>query len=263
LIKPFLKWVGGKRSILPQLKERLPITIDTYVEPFLGGGALYFGSQNKQAYLSDINNHLIDAYIGIRDRVFEVMEHIFEHQQKHCDSYFMEVRNSLHLEENIAQKAAGFIYLNKTCYGGMYRENKQGEVRMSLNKQYKYVHRILDTETLLNASKALQNTKLSCGSFTQTAPLKSSFYYLDPPYHQTWSGYHRSGFGEAEHIGLSIYCKTINEVGGQFMLSNSDTDFVRNLYKNFHIEEVYASRSITPKLEERGRTKELLIRNYG
>ncbi len=260
---PFLPWVGGKRKLTKTLHEKLPSSLDSYYEPFMGGAALHFSLQAPKAYLSDVNPHLVDSYIAIRDSVHAVIAHLAIHKEKHSRDHFYSTRDRLHLLKDKAQKGASLIYLLKTAFGGIYSENKDGRVRMSINKETLHGRRtILDTEALIMASRALQGVSLICASFTQIKPHKNAFFYIDPPYHSTWSDYTKNGFKNAEHIGLSIYCKAIDEVGGNFMQSNSDTPFIRDLYKDFLIEEVYANRSLTPNLKNRGKTKELLIRNY-
>jgi len=258
--KPFLKWVGGKRSILPFLLERMPKDYKTYYEPFVGGGALFFAVQPKQAYISDVNFYLVITYKAVRDDVENLIKYLKVHEKKHDKIYFMTAREKLSKEKDPTKIASLFIYLNKTCFNGLYRVNKAGKFNVPIG-DYKTPN-IIDEETLHADSLLLQNTTISQQGFSHLKPKKDCFYYLDPPYHETYSQYDGSGFGEEEHKQLALFCKEIDKVGGYFMVSNSDTDLVRTLYKAYNIEEVMASRSVSCKAHQRGRENELLIRNY-
>jgi DNA adenine methylase len=258
--KPFLKWVGGKRSILPLLVERMPKEYTSYHEVFVGGGALFFDRQPKNAFLSDINFHLIITYQAVRDDVERLIELLRSHSGVHKKEYYLAMRLGLHTETDPTKIAALFIYLNKTCYNGLYRVNKAGGFNVPMG-DYKDPT-ILDETTLRNDSKLLQGVTITQHSFTQIKPKKGAFYYLDPPYHKTYNGYDGGGFGDEEHIKLAELCHKIHRAGGYFMLSNSDTDFVKNLYKAYTIEDVMASRSVSCKSNQRGKENELIIRNY-
>lgn len=258
--KPFLKWVGGKRSILPLLLERVPKDYTTYHEPFLGGGALFFAVQPEAAYLSDVNLHLVLAYKAIRDDVERLIELLKQHNAKHSKAYYLKARKRLSTEENGTEIAALLIYLNKTCFNGLYRVNKSGEFNVPMG-DYKEPP-ILDEATLRADHQALHGAKVSCQDFGKIRPSKNAFFYLDPPYHETYDGYNGNGFGDDKHRELAEFCHKIDAVGGYFMLSNSDTPFVRTLYKKYHIEQVSASRSVSCKAHQRGKENELLIRNY-
>lgn len=257
--RPFLKWVGGKRSILPDILVRMPKVYDTYYEPFLGGGALYFSVQPASAFLSDVNFHLIITFLTVRDDVENLIKLLKIHTANHNKDYFLKAREKLFTEKDQTKIAAWFIYLNKTCFNGLYRVNKSGKFNVPMG-DYK-VPAILDEENLLNASKVLQNTDIAQTDFTQLPIKKNCFYYLDPPYHETFNGYNESGFGDKEHTALAGICAKIHKAGGYFILSNSDTEFVRSLYKDFTIEQVSASRSVSCKAHQRGKENELIIRN--
>lgn len=258
--RPFLKWVGGKRSILPELTARLPKSYATYYEPFLGGGALFFAIQPKRAYLSDINFHLIITFQIVRDNVEELIRNLKVHANNHNKKYYLQSRERLFKEKEPVKIAALFIYLNKTCFNGLYRVNKAGKFNVPMG-DYKNPT-IVDEENLRNCSKVLQNTDIFQENFEQIKPLKNDFYYLDPPYHQTYDGYNGDGFGDKEHTKLADFCHKIDRKGGYFMLSNSDTHLVRVLYKGYNIEKVLASRSVSCKGNQRGKENELIIRNY-
>lgn len=258
--KPFLKWVGGKRSILPLLLERIPEEYTAYYEPFVGGGALFFETQPKIAYLSDINFYLIITYKAVRDNIEDLIRSLKIHEKKHDKEYFLKARKQLSIEKDPTKIASLFIYLNKTCFNGLYRVNKSGGFNVPIGS-YKNPA-IADEDTLRACSRILQGAKIAQHGFEQVKIQKGAFYYIDPPYHNTYSQYDGSGFGEKEHANLALFCKEIDKKGGYFMLSNSDTDLVRTLYKGYTIEEVQASRSVSCKAHQRGKEYELLIRNY-
>lgn len=258
--RPFLKWVGGKRSLLNELLARMPDEYERYHEPFLGGGALYFATQPAEAYLSDINFHLIVTFKAVRDDVDGVIKALKIHASRHSPDYYENARKRLFKEKDKAKIAALFIYLNKTCFNGLYRVNKAGFFNVPIG-DYKDPT-ILDEDNLRAASAQLQTAEIVQQSFDQLNPLKDDFYYLDPPYHQTYEGYAAGGFGDAEHIKLAAFCKRIDQKGAKFMLSNSDTPFVQNLYKGYTMEYVNGSRTVSCKAHQRGKERELLIRNY-
>ena len=258
--RPFLKWVGGKRSILNELLKRLPEDFDAYHEPFMGGGALYFALQPKEAYLSDINFHLVLTFKAVRDDVERLIQNLKIHERSHNKEYYMRARERLIKEKDSTKVAALFIYINKTCYNGLYRVNRSGGFNVPMGN-YK-TPAILDEVNLRNASKVLQNADIEQHSYIHEKPVKNDFYYLDPPYHETYEGYSSAGFGDTEHQKLAEFCHQIHKKGGYFMLSNSDTPFVRELYKGYTIETVSASRFISCKAHQRGKENELIIRNY-
>lgn len=259
--KPFLKWVGGKRSILPQLLERMPDEYDAYHEIFMGGGALYFAVQPKEAYLSDVNFLLVLTFKAVRDDVDNLIKQLKVHERLHNKEYYGKARTKLAKEKDPTKLAALFIYLNKTCFNGLYRVNRSGLFNVPMG-DYKNPL-IVDEENLKNCSKVLKETDIQQHSFDHAKIYKNDFYYIDPPYHETYSGYDGSGFGDKEHQKLAEFCRKIDEKGGFFMVSNSDTPFVRELYKGYNIEIVSASRMVSCKAHQRGKENELIIRNYG
>ncbi len=258
--RPFLKWVGGKRSVLPDLVARMPQTYNAYRESFLGGGALFFEIQPRKAVLSDVNFHLIITFQAVRDNVEELIKQLEVHAKSHNKEYFGKARLKLFMEKNPVKVAALFIYLNKTCYNGLYRVNKAGRFNVPIGS-YKNPT-ILDEDNLRNSSKLLQGIIIEQRPFTQIDIVKDDFYYFDPPYHKVYDGYDGGRFGDAEHEKLAELCHKVNRAGGKFMLSNSDTDFIRNLYKDYTIDEIKGSRTISCKAEQRGKENELIIRNY-
>lgn len=258
--RPFVKWVGGKRSILPELIKRVPEEYDTYHEPFIGGGALYFALKPKSANLSDINFHLVLTFKAVRDNLEVLISELSTHAKNHDKKHFLQARKKLFIEKDPTKIAALFIYLNKTCFNGLYRVNKSGFFNVPMG-DYKDPA-ILDEENLRNCSKVLQGAEIEQHSFLQEKAVKGDFYYLDPPYHETYDGYSGSGFGDEEHKKLADFCREIDKKGGYFMLSNSDTPFVRTLYTGYTVEIVSSSRSVSCKAHQRGKENELIIRNY-
>jgi DNA adenine methylase len=258
--RPFLKWVGGKRSILPELLKRMPEEYDAYHEPFLGGGALFFAEKPQEAFLSDVNFHLILTFKAVRDNVEEVIKQLKIHERLHNKEYYLKARKKLFKEKDNVKLASLFIYINKTCFNGLYRVNQSGGFNVPMGD---YTNpNILDEENLRSASKMLKNADIQQYGFEHMKIYKKDFYYLDPPYHETYSQYDGSGFGDKEHKKLAEFCKKIDEKGGFFMVSNSDTPFVRELYKGYNIEIVSASRMVSCKAHQRGKENELIIRNY-
>lgn len=257
---PFLKWVGGKRSILPELLKRMPSNYHSYYEPFLGGGALYFAVQPEYAYLSDANFHLIITFKAVRNDIEGLIRSLKIHASRHSKEYYLNARKRLFKEKDPAKIASLFIYLNKTCYNGLYRVNKAGQFNVPIG-DYKDPA-ILDEENLRNVSKLLQSADIYQQDFSQVPIIKNAFYYIDPPYHKTYDQYNDNGFGEKEHTELARFCREIDKKGGYFMVSNSDTSFVRNAYKGYNVEKVSASRFVSCKAHQRGKTDELIIRNY-
>ena len=258
--RPFVKWVGGKRSIVPDLLARMPKTYGTYHELFVGGAALFFAVQPKSAYLSDINFHLVMTFRAVRDDVAGLIRNLKIHESRHDKDYYYRARTRLFRERDPVKIAALVIYLNKTCYNGLYRVNKSGGFNVPMG-DYKDPL-IVDEENLANCSRVLRGVEIVQHSFSQVKPKVGDFYYLDPPYHKTYTGYDGSGFGDKEHEALAAFCDEITKAGAFFMLSNSNTDFVRSLYKPYRIDTVAASRSVSCKGEQRGKENEIIARNY-
>ena len=260
IARPFLKWVGGKRSILPALLVRVPKEYNDYCEPFLGGGALFFALKPQHAHLADVNFNLVLTFIAVRNNVEELIIELKIHEKKHSKEYFLEARKHLSREKDAVKVGALFIYLNKTCYNGLYRVNKSGEFNVPIGSYTSPT--ILDEENLRAASKALQCADIKQYIFSQSEIKAENFYYLDPPYHKTFDGYDKSRFMDKDHEKLAEFCRKLDDSGCFFMVSNTDNDFVKNLYKGFEIEQVNASRFISCKGEQRGKETELIIRNY-
>jgi DNA adenine methylase len=258
--RPFLKWAGGKRAILPELQSRMPEKYTAYTECFLGGGALFFAVQPEEAYLSDINFPLVLTYTAVRDDVERLISKLQVHAGSHNKTYFLENRARVARETDPTTIGALLIYLNKTCYNGLYRVNQSGIFNVPMGS-YKDPT-ILDEVNLRAASKALKHARIKQKPFFQVPVVKDNFYYLDPPYHTTFSSYDGSGFGDSDHRKLADFCKRINAAGGKFMLSNSDTPLIRQLYQGYTVETIDAPRMVSCKGTQRVKEKELIIRNY-
>lgn len=259
--RPFLKWVGGKRSILPELISRMPESFNTYCEPFLGGGALLFERKPPKAYLSDLNFYLILAFCAVRDDVERLISQLKVHELKHGKDYYKKARLKIARETDSTKIGAWLIYLNKTCYNGLYRVNQSGAFNVPIGSYTDPT--ILDEENLRACSKALQGIEIKHHDFTQVPIAKENFYYLDPPYHTTFSSFDSSGFDATNHKDLAAFCKKLHDAGCYFMVSNSDTPLIRSLYEGYTIEQVRAGRFVSCKGNQRGKETELIIRNYG
>lgn len=258
--RPFLKWVGGKRLLVTELTKRLPDKYETYCEPMIGGAALYFSLKPSPAYLSDVNFPLVLTYRAVRDDIERLISNLAILKSKHTKEHYLKARLKIASETDPTKIGALFIYLNKTCYNGLYRVNQKGAFNVPMGSYTDPA--ILDEENLRAASKALQDTELWLHDFSQVPIRKANFYYLDPPYHKTYSNYDGAGFGDDDHKALSDFCKRLHQAGAYFMVSNSDTPYIRALYKDFTIEQVEGSRFVSCKGNQRGKETELLIRNY-
>jgi DNA adenine methylase len=260
IARPFVKWAGGKRNIVEELLNRLPAEIINYYEPFLGGGALFYRVKSENYNISDLNIHLINAYNSIKLDYKKVIKSLKEHKTNDSKEYYYSVRKKLNIIRNNFNRAALFIYLNKTCYSGLYRVNSKGIFNVPY-ANYENAQ-IFDEENFRLVSLKLEKTTITSGTFENIDIKKNSFYYFDPPYHKTYSSYSKEGFNDQSHIKLAEICTKIDQIGSKFMLSNSDTPFIRELFKNFEIEKISASRYLTGKYKNNSKIQELIIRNY-
>ncbi|MBD2312065.1 DNA adenine methylase [Desertifilum sp. FACHB-1129] len=264
--RPFLKWAGGKSRLISQYQPYFPTQFSGYYEPFLGGGAIYFHLQPHWAVLSDINPELVNVYRCIRDDVEGAIALLEHHAHNHSYSYYYQVR-ALQPQDPIA-RAARFIYLNRTCFNGLYRENSQGQFNVPLGR-YKNP-KICYPELLKTASLALKNTEIQEMPFEQILDLKiaqNAFVYFDPPYHplsstSNFTAYSRHDFKQEDQERLRDIFATLAKRGVQVMLSNSDCPFIRELYQDFFIHPIFANRSINSNHQKRGKIGELLITSY-
>ncbi len=293
-VKPFVKWAGGKNSLIPQLTKYYPLelkdgTIERYIEPFVGGGAVLIDILQrykvKEAYAFDINIDLINCYNVIKNNVEELIKQL-EKKEKNFISldneerqkYFYDIReeyNSYKLKNELnIKRASEFIFLNKTCFNGLYRVNKDGKFNVPCGK-YKSPT-ICDSNNLRNLSGLIANVAFEYGDYRQSEQYvnNNTFVYFDPPYRpiSTTSGftsYTKENFNDADQIELAKYYDKLSLKNAKLMLSNSNPKninendtFFEKIYKGFYINEVFAKRMINSNAKERGQISELLITNY-
>ena len=260
---PFVKWAGGKRALVPYILQVLPEKFNTYYEPFLGGGAVFFGLDSliQNAVLSDLNAELMLTYRMIQtspDAVIEVLE---EHQRKHSKAHYISTRKEGHCEQDSVKLAARFIYLNKSCYNGLYRVNKSNQFNVPMGAYKNPV--ICDRKNLLAVSKVLQKAILQVQSFDQITPSAGDLVYCDPPYDETFTQYTDKGFTSSDQRSLRKACDVWVKSGAYVIVSSSDTKFIRKIWKRYRLIEIKAARNISCKGNERTKVSELLIISYG
>ena len=270
--RPFLKWAGGKRQLLPELFRAVEAAgpFEHYHEPFFGGGALFFalaraGKLPGRSYLADINKNLMDAYLGVRDEIDAVIYQLKVHKQRHGEEYFYQVR--AHLPRSLPNRAARIIYLNRTCYNGLYRENSKGQFNAPFGR-YKNP-RICDEENLRAVSQTLKNMDITVADFSCVLDTAQAgdLVYFDPPYAPlsktaSFTAYSKGGFTSDAQMRLAEVCTTLARRRVKVILSNSMTELVKDLYQDFHIHEVLANRAINSRGHQRGKIAEALITNF-
>lgn len=258
---PFLKWAGGKTQLLPALRNYIPARFNTYIEPFVGGGALFFALQPAKTVLADSNPELINCYTVVRDRVEDLITVLRAY------SYSEEFYYSLRAEvpQNAVLRAARLIYLNRTCYNGLYRVNKQGQFNVPFGRYENPI--ICDTERLRAASYALRNAELHCSGYQETLELYTQpgdLVYLDPPYHpiskfSDFKRYTSEFFYMEDQRQLAHAVQKLVRQDCTVLASNSYCDFILDIYKGCKIVEVTARRNINKDPGKRGKVKEVLI----
>lgn len=256
---PFLKWAGGKRSLISEIVKHLPPSIGAYWEPFLGGGAVFFSldSRISEASLSDMNLELILTYKMIQKEPEKVIEALKEHAENHGKRYYKKIRDKQHDEQDPVLLAARFIYLNRTCYNGLYRVNKSGRFNVPMGS-YKNPT-ICDEENLRAVSEVLQGVSLKAQSFDQIEPESGDLVYCDPPYDGTFSSYTGNGFTDDDQKALRDACVRWENSGAHVIVSNSDTPLIRSLFEGWKFHSIQAQRNINCKGNERGKESELLV----
>lgn len=272
LVAPVLKWVGGKRQLLDTFRPLLPKKITTYCEPFVGGGALLFNLQPNTAYINDINPELIGVYTVIKNNVEELISELekFENTAEQFYAVRDWDRNKAYYAElTDVQKAARVLYLNKTCFNGLYRVNNAGEFNSPFGN---YRNPNIVNAPVLRAVSAYFNsadihmTTMDYAEVLKNVP-KGSFVYLDPPYDPvsetaSFTGYSRGGFSREDQIRLRECCDDLNARGVKFMLSNSATEFIMEQYSAYKITIVKAKRAVNSVASKRGDVDEVVVRNY-
>lgn len=261
--KPFLKWAGGKGRLIPQYQPFLPQEFDTYYEPFLGGGALFFHLRPQRAVLSDINPELVNVYTCVRDRVDDLIEHLERHATHHNHDYYYQIRSS---DPNASvERAARLLYLNKTCFNGLYRVNAKGQFNVPMGRYRN--PRICDPDLLRTASEALQSATIIQRSFRDVLdsnPSAQDFIYFDPPYQplsltSNFTSYSRDAFTAEHQIQLRDVFAQLAQQKVPAILSNSDCPFIRELYQGFNIQTIQAARAINSQSSKRGKINEVLV----
>jgi len=290
LAKPFVKWVGGKSQLLEEIRKKYPSRIEKYCEPFVGGGAVLFDVLQKshpdEILINDVNPELINTYKCVRDNCDALIHLLSELQNRYKSqtteenkNFFYEKRdryNELKLhsaERENLEKAALFIFLNKTCFNGLYRVNSKGLFNVPFNSAKNPL--LCDEENLRACSKLLKNVEMTSGDYSQCKDFidDKTFVYIDPPYRPltataAFTSYSANGFADKEQEELASFIKAISKKGAKVLASNSDPknadeddDFFDELYSHFEIKRVSASRMINSNAKKRGAISELLISN--
>lgn len=262
-----VKWVGGKRGIIKELKKRLPVTFNHYYEPFFGGGALFFELHLniKKAFLSDTNEDLITMYKVIQSDPKPLIQLLKTHARLHDLEYYYKIR-AQHGTEDPVEIAARMLYLNKTCYNGLWRVNQKGEFNASFGTYTNPL--ICNALNIRTCSKSLQAALLKRKDYRLIKPKKGDFVYFDPPYQKTtdtsFTAYSKTGFTKQDQIRLAKFCKKLNDQGVNLMISNSNSDFIQELYQSpsFSIHVIKAPRMINSNPLERRSVEELIIVNF-
>jgi DNA adenine methylase len=264
--------VGGKSKVLSQLSPLLPegVTLMRHVEPFVGGGALFFAQRPERALLADVNAQLIATYQAVRDQVEEVIERLLPLSAAHDPERYYHVRHRYNHAKRLsaAERAAMFIYLNKTCFNGLHRVNRRGEFNVPAGRYEN--PRILDAELLRSVSRELARAELRCDGFEALLAYAKpgDFIYFDPPYEPAsrtanFTAYASNGFGREDQERLRDVFSALDRRRCKLMLSNSDVPLIRELYAKFRIDVVTAPRAINCNAARRGLVNELVVRNYG
>lgn len=275
--KPFLKWAGGKTQLLSQLSRYFPAKFDGYHEPFVGSAAVFFHLYNlkqrgelnarmKRVSLTDSNEDLVICYRAVRDGVDGVIGWLTEHKANHNTRYFYKIRAQNTRNMGDVEQAARLIYLNKTCFNGLYRVNSKGQFNVPVGR-YKNPG-IFDPDDLRAASHALEDVTIEVADFRDVLKRvrKGDFVYFDPPYYpvsktSSFTGYTQKAFGKFEHESLALVFKALHERGCSVMLNNSWTDFTRRLYTPYKRVELKANRAINSKGDRRGKISEMVVLN--
>jgi len=268
LPKPFVKWAGGKRQLIELLLENTPESFNTFYEPFVGGGALFFALMPSKAIISDINSELINAYDVSKNNVEELISCLKKHRNE--EEYFYAERALSPKNLSAVRRASRFIFLNKTCYNGLYRENSKGQFNAPFGR-YKNP-RIVDEDNLRAVSCYLNSADIRILNHDYKSSLsnaaKGDFIYLDPPYHPfsetaSFTKYSKGDFTVKDQEELADVFKFLDKKGVFVMLSNSNTEVIKKLYRNYDFSVVEASRSINCKAQKRGKGFfEVLIKNW-
>jgi DNA adenine methylase len=270
--KPFLKWAGGKGQLIGELKSNLPSSFGTYFEPFVGGGALLFSLQPSKAVINDCNADVINVYKVIKDKPEKLIEALKTLKNRQKDFSLIRDVDTIEIflkDLSPVTRAARTVYLNKTCFNGLFRVNSQGHFNVPFARSKTPL--ICDEENIRAVSRFLKSNDISIlnGDFASAVSRaqKGDFVYFDPPYDPvsltaSFTDYNKEGFGREEQQRLKEVCDDLDKRGVFFLLSNSSTDFVRSLYEPYRIVTVKAKRNINSNGQKRGEVEEVLVRNY-
>ena len=272
LALPVVKWAGGKRQILDQITKYVPETFSTYFEPFLGGGAVLFELQPQKAVVNDISEELMLVYKVIKENVDELIADLQQHKNE--KDYFYRIRGLDRDRQQYkmltpVQRASRTIYLNKTCFNGLYRVNKAGQFNVPFGNYKK--PNIVNEDILRAVSSYFNqaNIKFACQDFAVVLEEaeKDDFVYLDPPYDPvsetaSFTNYARDGFDRKEQTRLKETCDQLHKKGVRFLLSNAATEFILDLYQDYRIEIIQAKRAISARADRRGDVDEVLVMNF-
>ncbi len=270
---PLVKWIGGKRQLLPVLKANLPERYGTYYEPFVGGGALLFSEHPESFVVNDSNEDLVSLYVSVKDSSQSFLELLDKYQSEYNSSldkkaFYYKVRDEE--PDDQLEKAARLVFLNKTCFNGLYRVNSKGKFNTPWNKVEKVS--LYDATNLSDISQYFKDhcRGIFCGSWEKLwdLPQKGDFVYLDPPYDpikdsgSKCTDYTSDGFTKDDQTKLSEWFKDLTDRGVYVMESNHNTELIRDLYKDFNIQVMKARRNVNCKGSLRGPVEEVLIKNY-
>lgn len=288
MAKPFVKWVGGKSKLIPQITSYFPNDLKDweeaiYVEPFIGGGAMFFHMLQtyknlKTSVINDINHNLITTYRVVKDNVYDLINFLKQLETdfncladiERCEGFYISIREKYNESElDDVEIASYFIFLNKTCFNGLYRENKKGLFNVPFGKVLNKV--ICDEKTLRECSELLRHTVILEGDFENTLNYASegSLFYFDPPYRpisntSKFTNYTKDGFNDDSQERLMCFCRKIDKCGAKFFVSNSDDtydNYFHKLYKEYKFEKIVANRNINSNPLGRGKINEILIHN--
>ena len=263
--KPFLKWVGGKRALLKQLDILLPQDIGIYAEPFVGGGAMFFhlqiGKLFEKATIADCNEELITTWKMVRDQPTDLLRELRRYKSNHCEEFYYRTRDKFKPRTPLSI-AARMIYLNKTCFNGLYRVNSQNKFNVPMGRYEN--PSIVDEDNIRICSEILQGVDIQAASYDQVGIGEADFAYIDPPYDETFTNYIAGGFHQNSQEQLRDVVTEWATQGRRVMISNSDTKLIRSLYDAdlWNISEVKAGRVINADPNGRGAVTELVIRNF-
>lgn len=272
-LQPFTKWTGGKRQLLPTLKELMPDTFNTYYEPFIGGGALFFDISPSKAIINDFNEELINCYIQIKQNPEQIIELLVKHQENNTKDYYLNIR-SMDRDERIikmsnVERAARILYMLRVNFNGLYRVNSKNQFNVPYG-QYKN-SKVVDAKLLTQISQYLNSNDITIlsGDFEDaiSTAKKGDFVYFDPPYMpisktSEFTSYTNEGFSFKEQVRLKETFQKLNDNGVFVMLSNSNHDIIKELYQSFNIHKVEVTRTNGATKSSRGKVKELIITNY-